>query len=539
MLNKFISNVELVKLLELATDEEKLALTKILDKNKITALDSKKLQEKISKEGGHGVVNFIRGQGTGYLDILDDVADTLKINDKQSYNTSVKYFEEMYYIKNKSHNTIDSKVEKKYNIYEAKTLNLEYTSKLEEKVIAELIRKSYELMLQQKKDAEENLQKLKLEKNILEQILNENIQKSKIKVIDTVFEDGVWIKKAREYIEPNLKNKINDDTKNIEILKLKIEREENIIIDTGKKINDFDSAINEVSKKFNTNDFEKLTGTAGIMAIANLGGFATYTLLTSMMSVVSMGTLGFGAYTAATTLLSIIIGPVGWAGLGIFTIFSIGKPNMSKMILIIATIGAIRQRIKYEKKAPSLSDEEIKKFLNQNVLDYIIAAYQESNDVNNNEEIFVYELKADSNGNNFIPIETHFLSEIIILGKEVFSDSYKEYKMAIIPKGYEVIKLCRKEQDGQQTITIKTNKDSDIDVGLLRKNLLSGVGKKVHELQIIVEMFYFNAEEMLGASIDDKPLSYEEDEFEKRTALTIIERIKRIESKIAILNKEG
>ena len=61
-----------------------------------------------------------------------------------------------------------------------------------------------------------------------------------------------------------------------------------------------------------------------------------------------MGTLGFGAYTAATTLLSFVLGPPGWAALGIATVFTVGKPDYQKLIPIVAIIGAIRQRLKYE-----------------------------------------------------------------------------------------------------------------------------------------------------------------------------------------------
>lgn len=113
----------------------------------------------------------------------------------------------------------------------------------------------------------------------------------------------------------------------------------------------FDAQINKIAKEFDSNITEKLTGTAGLMALGNLGGFATYTFLTTAMSTITMGTLGFGAYTAATTLLSIALGPVGWAGLGAATILALGKPDYQKLIPIVATIGAIRQRIKYESNA--------------------------------------------------------------------------------------------------------------------------------------------------------------------------------------------
>lgn len=350
MPNKFISNSELRNLLELATDDEKLALTKIFDNDRTTPHNAKLLQEKISNEGGHGVANFFRGQGTGYLDILDDVADALDIKDKQSYSSNIQYFEEIYYIKNGKDDTPDSKVKRLYEIEEATKLGLEYAASIEEKVIITLIKKSYELMVKQKEDAENQLLKLEKEKSTTTLDIKYKVVKEKEIKVKTNFEDDQEKKEELESQIIKLQNEIKRNIEKEQQLKETIVQTEKTIKEVSKRIDDFDNTINEVAKEFDVNNLGKLTGTAGIMILANLGGFATYTFLTSMMSVVSMGTLGFGAYTAATSLLSIMIGPVGWAGLGILAIFSLGKPNMSKLMPIVATIGAIRQRIKYGNK---------------------------------------------------------------------------------------------------------------------------------------------------------------------------------------------
>ena len=121
-----------------------------------------------------------------------------------------------------------------------------------------------------------------------------------------------------------------------------------------ERVEKFNEHLSETVLQFNSSSIGTITGTAGLMALANLGGFATYTFLTSMISALSFGTLGFGAYTAATSFLSVVIGPVGWTGLGLWALFSLGKPNMSKLVLIVATIGAIRQRVLYEKQTPQL-----------------------------------------------------------------------------------------------------------------------------------------------------------------------------------------
>jgi len=114
------------------------------------------------------------------------------------------------------------------------------------------------------------------------------------------------------------------------------------------RLDNFDAQLSQTVNQYDSSQLGKITGTAGLMVLANLGGFATYTFLTSMMSTLSFGTLGFGTYTAATSFLSVVIGPVGWAGLGLWAIITLGKPDMNKMILLVATLSAIRQRTLYE-----------------------------------------------------------------------------------------------------------------------------------------------------------------------------------------------
>lgn len=348
MPNKFISNYELIKLLEKATSDELLALTKIFNSSTQKPYSARELEEKISKEGGHGVMNYFRGHGTGYLDILDDVASALKIENMPSYNSEVQYFDEIFYIKNEKDDKDDSKTKRLYDKNDATILGLEYAAETEQKIIVELIKKSYELMLKQKDDAEKKL--LKLEKNVDITLLDIKHSKSSKKQLSSKIEmekDSETYKSLQKQLQ-KLNRSIERNVEKERELKQQIKEIKKNIEETEKRIEDFDNTMNDVAEQFGSKNFGALTGTAGIMVLANLGGFATYTFLTSMMSVVSMGTLGFGAYTAATSLLSIMIGPVGWAGLGIFAIFSLGKPNMSKLMPVVATIGAIRQRLKYE-----------------------------------------------------------------------------------------------------------------------------------------------------------------------------------------------
>lgn len=249
MPNKFISNQVLQDVLKEATDDETLSLTKILNQSAKRVYGYKKLQEEICEAGGHSLVNVFRGQGTGYLDIVDDVADELKIRNRPSYSLEVCYYDEMESLK--------------FSKEEAKDKGIEYVEKYEEKIM--------------------------------------------IKLLEMIYEN---------------------------------------LSDEDKK--SFDNQINEVVREFESNSTTKLAGTAGLMALGNLGGFATYTFLTSVMSTLSFGALGFGAYTAATSLLSIALGPVGWAALGGYAIFSLGSPDTRKMMMLVATVGTIRQRLKYE-----------------------------------------------------------------------------------------------------------------------------------------------------------------------------------------------
>lgn len=107
----------------------------------------------------------------------------------------------------------------------------------------------------------------------------------------------------------------------------------------------------EVNRKFEAvarslpdRDLRK-AGTAGaLLVMGNLGGFATYTLMSTVMSAVSMGTLGFGAYTAASSVLSVVLGPVGIVGVGAVALYQVASPDARKSLQAIATIAMVRQR---------------------------------------------------------------------------------------------------------------------------------------------------------------------------------------------------
>ena len=272
MPKRFISNGELRALLTNATENERLSLTKLLNPKKDKAYNAKKLQKKICLEGGHGLVNYVREQGTGYLDIVNDVLEELEIEGFPSYSDNVSYYDELSPLYEESYAWVKDISESvgmsqslKYPKKKARKLGIDYAEKAEEKIILALLEKAYDNM-------------------------NDGEKKS------------------------------------------------------------FDEAVRKVSRQFESNTIRNISGASGLLILGNLGGFATYTFLTSSLSTITMSTLGFGAYTTATSLLSIILGPVGWAGLGSYAVYAYAAPEYQKLISIVATIGIIRQRVKNETK---------------------------------------------------------------------------------------------------------------------------------------------------------------------------------------------
>jgi len=258
MPEQFLSNGVLRLLLDRASVDERLALSKILNPSATSAMKSIELQKNICQEGGHGVANFFRGQGTGYIDILDDTVDALKIKGLPTYHgksvhksLSLWEIDEIYSI-NKN----------KRNIEECRRVGIAYTLDAENKILIHVLEKTY--------------------------------------------------------------NNMASDQKKI-----------------------FDARVREVANQFGVSSAKSLAGGAGLLVLGNLGGFATYTLMTSVLSTLSFGALGFGAYTAASSLLGFVLGPAGWIAMGGAAIHAIGKPELKKIIPLVINVAAVRQRINY------------------------------------------------------------------------------------------------------------------------------------------------------------------------------------------------
>lgn len=121
--------------------------------------------------------------------------------------------------------------------------------------------------------------------------------------------------------------------------------------DIFKKMNDtqraaFTAAIEKESAKHSGGSgFIGAGGVAAALVAGNLGGFSTYMLASTGLAAVA-GTVGltlpFAAYTGLSAALGVALGPVGWVGLGLVALFSIGGPSFDKLIPAILYIVMLR-----------------------------------------------------------------------------------------------------------------------------------------------------------------------------------------------------
>jgi uncharacterized protein YaaW (UPF0174 family) len=96
----------------------------------------------------------------------------------------------------------------------------------------------------------------------------------------------------------------------------------------------------------------KEAGALAALTTAQLSGFGIYlaasTLLGAINSALGLG-LSFGVFTGLSSLISVLIGPIGWAGLGLFTIHKLGAPNYKKLLPVVILVAA-------ERTTPNSSD---------------------------------------------------------------------------------------------------------------------------------------------------------------------------------------
>ncbi len=99
-----------------------------------------------------------------------------------------------------------------------------------------------------------------------------------------------------------------------------------------------------LAAQYGTSAKKEMVGFAGLAA-AQMSGFGVYllgsTLLGALNSALGLG-LGFGAFTGLSSAISVVIGPLGWAALGLYTIKKLGAPNYKKLLPVVILIASQR-----------------------------------------------------------------------------------------------------------------------------------------------------------------------------------------------------
>jgi uncharacterized protein YaaW (UPF0174 family) len=102
--------------------------------------------------------------------------------------------------------------------------------------------------------------------------------------------------------------------------------------------------LSKITEQFGTSVGKELLGFAGL-ASAQLSGFGVYvlgsTLLGALNSALGLG-LGFGVFTGLSSVISLVIGPIGWAALGLYTIRKLGGPNYKKLLPVVILVASER-----------------------------------------------------------------------------------------------------------------------------------------------------------------------------------------------------
>jgi len=125
---------------------------------------------------------------------------------------------------------------------------------------------------------------------------------------------------------------------------------------------------------------------SGGLALANLGGFTTYTMSTSLLagasSALGIG-LPFAAYTSFSSLLLIAIGPAGWAAIGLWSAHRMASPDKKATALVVPAMASIRARLIYEQEMQrSELEEEIRSYADQKEqLEALLAEIDQAKDL--------------------------------------------------------------------------------------------------------------------------------------------------------------
>ena len=116
---------------------------------------------------------------------------------------------------------------------------------------------------------------------------------------------------------------------------------------TPAQINELKARAAEPAAKYGKGLGKEMTGFAALSA-AQLSGFGVYilgsTLLGAINGALGLG-LGFGAFTGLSSLIATVIGPVGWAALGLATFIKLGALNYKKLLPVVILVATQRPTI--------------------------------------------------------------------------------------------------------------------------------------------------------------------------------------------------
>ena len=91
--------------------------------------------------------------------------------------------------------------------------------------------------------------------------------------------------------------------------------------------------------------FKGQGGVLAALAAAQLSGFGVYLAASTAVGAIT-GILGialpFPFYVGMAKAIAVIIGPIGWAALGIAAFYKLGSPNMKKLLPAVLFIAAER-----------------------------------------------------------------------------------------------------------------------------------------------------------------------------------------------------
>ena len=106
-----------------------------------------------------------------------------------------------------------------------------------------------------------------------------------------------------------------------------------------------DKKVREIAATLPGSGMAGLSASAAVLALANVGGFATYMLMSTVISTLTLGVASFGVYTAAASVIHVILGPAGWAALGISAAYKLGGPNKQQCVKAVLAVAVLRSRL--------------------------------------------------------------------------------------------------------------------------------------------------------------------------------------------------